>query len=374
MRDSLDNARRRGYATQSITAGLFGLALLAAGCKGGDTPNEMNQVDMKPPVGMDMALGPDVSPPIFAGATSAAATGMNTLDLKWSAASDNRSATGAIVYLIYQATSPGGQTFAQPTYTTTAGATSFVVSGLTAATKYYFVVRAKDEVGLSDMNNREVSATTYQRPDTMAPVFGGVTGATPSGNTVNLSWTAATDDLSMQSQISYLIFASKVSGTFNFGTPLMTSPPGVTQFVVTGLDAQTTYYFVVRAQDAALNKETNVMERMAKTGDISFVTHVQPIFAASCQGGACHSGAMPQEGLNLSAAALTYMSLVNKLAKGCPTDTLVKPSLPDQSYLVWKLMGAGPCFKGVKMPPGGGISEGDLNTVRGWIMAGAPNN
>lgn len=62
------------------------------------------------------------------------------------------------------------------------------------------------------------------------------------------------------------------------------------------------------------------------------------------------------------------------VAKGCPTDTLVKPSLPDQRYLVWKRMGAGPCFQGVKMPPGGGISEGDLNTVRGWIMAGALNN
>lgn len=34
----------------------------------------------------------------------------------------------------------------------------------------------------------------------------------------------------------------------------------------------------------------------------------------------------------------------------------------------------GGCYQGVRMPPGGQVTNGELNTIRGWIAAGAPNN
>ncbi|NOZ69437.1 MAG: fibronectin type III domain-containing protein, partial [Deferribacteres bacterium] len=70
------------------------------------------------------------------------------MDISWTAATDDTTQQSNIVYLIYMSTTSGGQDFqAQPDFTTTAGATSYRVTGLFASTTYYFVVRAKDEAG-----------------------------------------------------------------------------------------------------------------------------------------------------------------------------------------------------------------------------------
>lgn len=98
--------------------------------------------------------------PIFSGATSATADSTSAITISWSAATDDTSAASAIVYDIYQATSAGGQSYSSPSYTTTAGATSYQVTGLSSLTDYYFVVRARDEAGNSDGNTTEVTART----------------------------------------------------------------------------------------------------------------------------------------------------------------------------------------------------------------------
>jgi hypothetical protein len=59
------------------------------------------------------------------------------------------------VYEIYQATSPGGEDFAQPTYTSDPGATSFATPPLPDDVSYYFVVRARDAAGNRDRNRVE---------------------------------------------------------------------------------------------------------------------------------------------------------------------------------------------------------------------------
>jgi hypothetical protein len=67
--------------------------------------------------------------------------------LRWTAA------TGAahVVYGIYQATAPGGEDYARPTYRTRPGATVFTTPPLPSTQTYYFVVRA----GSGDHNRRE---------------------------------------------------------------------------------------------------------------------------------------------------------------------------------------------------------------------------
>jgi hypothetical protein len=60
-----------------------------------------------------------------------------------------------IVYDVYQASAPGRDNFSVPTYTTAAGVTSFVTPQLPAEQAGYFVVRARDRAGNSDLNTVE---------------------------------------------------------------------------------------------------------------------------------------------------------------------------------------------------------------------------
>ena len=106
----------------------------------------------------------DDIPPSFAGLKSATTCipgpiggGGRTAayNLSWDAATDNVSPSKRIVYDVYQAETPGGQDFSTPSYTTSAGATSFTTPPLPADKYFYFVVRARDQAGNSDSNTVE---------------------------------------------------------------------------------------------------------------------------------------------------------------------------------------------------------------------------
>jgi hypothetical protein len=105
----------------------------------------------------------DHTPPSFAGLKSATTCipgpigGGTTAsyNLSWDPATDNISHSKKIVYDVYQADTSGGEDFSTPTYTTSAGATSFTTPPLTTDKSFYFVVRARDQAGNSDSNTVE---------------------------------------------------------------------------------------------------------------------------------------------------------------------------------------------------------------------------
>jgi hypothetical protein len=80
---------------------------------------------------------------------------MSAYTLRWDAASDNRTPAKKLVYHVYQASTSGGEDFSTPTYTTSAGATSFTTPALPVDTPVYFVVRARDKAGNEDANKVE---------------------------------------------------------------------------------------------------------------------------------------------------------------------------------------------------------------------------
>jgi hypothetical protein len=106
----------------------------------------------------------NTTPPTFGGLQSAFACtpgpqrpGETTpFRLSWQPANDNITPSSEIVYEVYLATTPGGENFSIPTWTTAAGATSFETPGLASHGSFYFVVRARDSAGNEDHNTTEV--------------------------------------------------------------------------------------------------------------------------------------------------------------------------------------------------------------------------
>ncbi|HEV8248456.1 MAG TPA: fibronectin type III domain-containing protein [Gaiellaceae bacterium] len=105
----------------------------------------------------------DTQPPQFDGLVSATTCvpgpivvgDTTSYTLRWDPATDNVTRSKKIVYDVYQASAPGAEDFSTPTYTTAAGATSFVTPPLPANQPVYFVVRARDKAGNSDSNKVE---------------------------------------------------------------------------------------------------------------------------------------------------------------------------------------------------------------------------
>jgi hypothetical protein len=315
----------------------------------------------------------DSTAPTFAGATSASGL-PSAIEVSWSPATDDVTPAAQIVYLIYEADTSGGQSFATPTFVTAPGATSFRVQSLPLSTTRFYVVRARDAAGNIDGNTAEVSATTPATGDETPPTFAGATSATGiSSTSLQVSWNAATDDVSPASSITYRVYLATSSGAQTFSAPSLTTDAGATSALVTGLDPSTTYFAVVRAVDASGNEDSNATEvSAATTGPVSFSADVQPIFTANCTAMGCHSFPMPQEGMDLRAGQ-AYGNTVNVASAQCTSRLRVAPGDPDNSYLVNKIEGVNLCF-GAKMPKVGSLSQGEIQIIRDWVAQGALDN
>ncbi|WP_249435837.1 glycosyl hydrolase family 18 protein [Paenibacillus sp. Marseille-Q4541] len=170
-----------------------------------------------------------IAPTAPAGLASSAQT-INSVTLGWTASTDNVGVTGYNVY--------NGTTLAATVTGTTA-----TVSGLTANTSYTFTVKARDAAGNLSAASNAVTVKTAAAPvaDTQAPTVPvnlASTGQTT--NSVTLGWTASTDNVGVTGYDVYN------------GTTLAATVTGTTA-TVSGLTANTSYTFTVKAKDAAGN-------------------------------------------------------------------------------------------------------------------------
>lgn len=92
--------------------------------------------------------------------------------------------------------------------------------------------------------------------DNKAPVFSGLQNAIWDTNYVKLVWTKATD---LTQPITYYLYKSATPGSENYSNADTVTTD--TTLVVKNLANLQTYYFVVRAQDAVGNIDTNRIER-----------------------------------------------------------------------------------------------------------------
>ena len=171
---------------------------------------------------------PDTDAPSTPTNLTASNTTESTTDLNWTASTDNIGVTG---YDVYQ----GASVIATVT------ATNYQVTGLSANTNYTFSVRAKDAAGNESASSNQVNVTTLA-PDTQAPTAPtNLAASNTTATSTSLSWTASTDNVGVASYDVYQ------------GASVIGNVAG-TSFGVTGLSAETTYSFTVRAKDAAGNE------------------------------------------------------------------------------------------------------------------------
>lgn len=221
------------------------------------------------------------------------------------------------------------------------------------------------------------SFTTSNFLDTTLPTFSGVSSATPTSTTsVDLSWSAATGE---PSPVVYDIFVSTTSGCFNFGDPDQTTPAGATAATVTGLVPNTTYYFAVRARDAAENSDRNTAQASAKTL-VSWNLNVWPVVQNNCR--SCHvSGEGSQQVPNMimtdAAATRTAWIDVDPTCTGGSIPAGAKrvvPGDPAQSFVYNKISQVTP-WCGDRMPRGRpALSPADIQLFFDWIAQGALDN
>ncbi|WP_162128403.1 reprolysin-like metallopeptidase [Flavobacterium phycosphaerae] len=172
------------------------------------------------------AASSDTTPP-SAPTLTASGTTVNSTNLSWTTSTDNVGVTG---YEVYQ----GGVLIG-----TTTTATTFAVTGLTPATSYAFTVKAKDAAGNFSAASNTVNVTTLS--DTTAPTAPVLSASGTTSTTTNLSWTTATDNVAVT---GYDVYKDGV---------LLGSTTTATTYAVSGLIANTTYVFTVKAKDNAGN-------------------------------------------------------------------------------------------------------------------------
>lgn len=171
----------------------------------------------------------DTQAPTAPGALSSSNITETTVDLSWSASTDNVGVTG---YDVYNGASLVGST----------ANTTYNVTGLSVATSYTFTVKAKDAAGNESASSNTANVTTVDLTAPSAPTS--LASSNVTQTSVDLSWSASSDNVGVT---AYDVYngASLVGSTAN------------TTYNVTGLTANTSYTFSVKAKDAAGNESAS---------------------------------------------------------------------------------------------------------------------
>jgi len=221
-----------GQSSTPIVNGLTDVTYIDAGLTNGMTyfyrVAAFNSVGNSPEG--NQAAGTPVAPPAVPTSLTASA-GNGRATLTWTASA------GATSYNVYRGTSSYGQS-ATPIVAGVVG-TTYVNTGLTNGTTYYYRVAAFNAVGNSAEGNQAI-ATPVAPP----PVPTNLT-ATAGNAKVTLAWTAS------PSATSYSVYR----GTTSFGqspTPVATGVTGTT-YVDAGLTNGVAYYYRIAAFNAGGN-------------------------------------------------------------------------------------------------------------------------
>jgi hypothetical protein len=186
--------------------------------------------------------------PSVPGTPSATAVSSSTIDLTWGASTAGSGCT--VSYSVFRSTTSGFTPSSSNMIASSLSAASYVDTGLTATTTYYYIVEASDGDGTAAASG-QASATTESGSGGCSAVPSAPTGLTAtasSSSVIGLSWTAVTPPANCT--VTYNVYGSTTSGFTPGSGNLITSGLTAISYSSTGLSASTTYYYVVEALDA----------------------------------------------------------------------------------------------------------------------------
>ena len=215
-------------------------------------------------------LPADITPPEAVNPTLVGVTA-TTVTLTWVATGDDIGVGKASSYDIRYVVSPleiegdwGIATHVQgEIYPSVSGTVEvFTITGLTPSTSYQFGIVVNDEVPNASEVSAPVDATTSVGPDIIPPGdIANLAANSPTQTTIVLSWTSPGDDNTTGTATSYDVrYSTSAITSENFASATQfvqsVSPlaaGGSESLTVTGLTANTLYYFAVKTADEVLN-------------------------------------------------------------------------------------------------------------------------
>ena len=151
----------------------------------------------------------------------------STIDITWTAASDNIGVTQYRIYI-------------DAVLTAQTAEVNFKITNLQPGTSYNIQIEARDLINNKSEKSNLITATTTS--DTTAPsVPTNITASNISGTGFKMNWDAATDDTAVT---TYTIFVNSIQ----------TATTSELSYTLTGLAPATTYQIAVSAKDAATNE------------------------------------------------------------------------------------------------------------------------
>ena len=191
----------------------------------------------------------DTTAPSVPTGLTATATSSASIDLTWTASTDNAGGSGLVGYHVYRDAALIG----------TATGTTYSDSGLTPVTLYSYSVDAYDNSGNASAQSVAVVATTLAAGDTTAPsVPTGLTATVLGTTSIDLAWTASTDDTNGSGLAGYTVYRDGFTIGVATGTTYSDS----------GLVPATEYNYRVAAYDNDGNASAQCPQVRARTDAI----------------------------------------------------------------------------------------------------------
>ena len=194
-------------------------------------------------------LPADKEAPKAGAITEATATAFNTVLVKWTAATDNKTTAAKLRYQVLYNVQGSGEV---KTSELTENTLELTLTGLTEKTTYIVKVKVMDEAGnATDYEAKEV--TTGAAPadaDKEAPKAGAITEATATFNSMLVKWTAAADNKTAAEKLRYQV-VYQVKGSGEVKTSELKE--NRLELTLTGLPEKTTYIVKVKVMDEANN-------------------------------------------------------------------------------------------------------------------------
>lgn len=223
------------------------------------------------------------------------------------------------------------------------------------------LVRAWIDQGASETCPIETTLCANRTP----PSFGGLASTRLIDPThAELCWGAATDDATPASGLVYEVYEATTPGGEDFTRlPRFTTGAGQTCAVLPGRVPNETNCWVVRARDAAGNRDGNVVEQcmtMPPTACVDYRSMVQPLLDERCVH--CHGAIRPFRDQSFE----SYSSTIARAS------VILSRCRPDDSLLYQKIA-LDPPPTGQRMPVDGPpfLSPAQILLVRQWIQEGA---